>query len=565
MADDSDAIWKPASSPDGPASDAASRFDRTRSTADVDNILTTDVATRFEHSFSADESPWSPDAEAVFAPVPATVFDTPKPAEPDAGARRDAKAGTARRARSVVSLAGVLGLVLGVVAVVRLVASDSLTGLSEVAEVLDADGPTGGANAASLVAEPFEGADKRRLPNDLDLRWSAIVPGVEQTSRTQLFVGPDGTVVGLFSDVAATEDQGATLIVGLDADSGDELWRTPIDSAVRAFTLLGILGDVIVLERLDTDNRAVVGVDIESGVVLWERQTNDPGVHVVLDGSQIITRVSFTGAPRLTFIDPGDGEEVGRMPGRLLATDLLGTWYVRNANTVVTLDLADGWNEPEASHRIAIGDRSDVAIVDDRLLELEGSGVQISGPVLRAGSVGTSDETIADERSPLEMSSSVGIELPSSFQQIIPIVDNAFMLRGGNAMFGAVLLDDEIDVRWRADGAVIGTAPTDRGLTLLLGSDGGGTQQVVDASTGRMIVQVSMVPGAIDTLQLVGNGVVIKQAATVGFERVGLDLDGNRLWSLVGEGPLAVGPGVVVTYGPSDDGLAVTAYGDDAA
>ncbi len=99
-------------------------------------------------------------------------------------------------------------------------------------------------------------------------------------------------------------------------------------------------------------------------------------------------------------------------------------------------------------------------------------------------------------------------------------------------------------------------------LSLVVATEGGASQSVVDASTGREITLIEMVPGSVATLQLVGNGVVVKQSALVGFERVGLDLDGNRLWSLVGEGPLAIGPGVVVTYGPSDAGVAVTAYGD---
>ena len=54
----------------------------------------------------------------------------------------------------------------------------------------------------------------------------------------------------------------------------------------------------------------------------------------------------------------------------------------------------------------------------------------------------------------------------------------------------------------------------------------------------------------------------MKRSAQVGFELVGLDLDGNRLWSLVGDGALAIGSGVVVTFGQSDAGVAVTAYGD---
>jgi hypothetical protein len=61
---------------------------------------------------------------------------------------------------------------------------------------------------------------------------------------------------------------------------------------------------------------------------------------------------------------------------------------------------------------------------------------------------------------------------------------------------------------------------------------------------------------------MVGNGVLMKRSATIGFERVALDLDGNRMWSLLGDGPIAIGDEAIVAFGSSDNGVRITAYGD---
>ncbi|MFK7917946.1 MAG: PQQ-binding-like beta-propeller repeat protein [Ilumatobacter sp.] len=560
MADDSDAIWQPGSDPSMPTTDVSTRFEDPNVGLDASDS-TTDVPTRFEDPNSTLDSPWSPDSDVTFAPVAPAVFDVRLDEAGGGGAPSTAGEKTRRRTRRLIALAGVAGLVLGSIAVVRLVGADELTGDAIVSSV---DVPEAVDVPERLVSEPFSGADRRRLPDALNIQWSSSVSGVAPSSRTQLTVAPDGTVIGVFENAVVGNDTATSSIVALDGATGTQRWRTAFDSQARAFTVLGVFSGVVALERLDTTNRSVIGLDASTGEIRWERETNDPGVHVVLEGAEIIARVSFTVNARLTFIDPGTGDEVGRVPGRLFATDFEGTWYVRNASTVVTLDLRNGWSDPEPSHRLDVGNLDAATVVDDQLLELDGAVVQISGPVLRSDSVGTAPENIAAERSEVEIVPPTRFTEPSSVQRFSPMVGEAFLLSGDNAVFGAVLGDGEIELRWKADGAVIDTVRSDRGLTLLLGSDGGGTQQVVDASTGRLIVELSMVPGAIETLQMVGNGVVVKQAATVGFERVGLDLDGNRLWSLVGEGPLAIGPGVVVTYGPSDDGLTVTAYGDSS-
>ncbi len=408
---------------------------------------------------------------------------------------------------------------------------------------------------ASLVTEPFAGADRRRLPSRLDQQWRVDMAGVSATGRTRLTVLDDGGVIGVFADNAVDDGQTAAVVALLDGSDGSERWRTPFDSQARAFDVLGSFGDVVVLERLDTDNRAVLGLSITTGEVLWVRNTNDPGVHVVLEGTQLVARVSFTVNARLTFIDPASGDEVGRVPGRLFATDFLGIWYVRNASAVSQLDLRNGWNAPTPFETLWVDDDEPASVVGGSLIVIDDGSLEVRG----ADGSPTSVATVGVAGS----GGFAGLDTGANFTQLSPMAANSFIVVGSRSVFGAELDENgDADVRWRASGVPIDSRPTDRGLSLVVATEGGASQSVIDASTGREIAVVEMVPGSIGTLQLVGNGVVVKQSARIGFERVGLDLDGNRLWSLVGDGPLAIGAGVIVTYGPSDAGVAITAYGD---
>lgn len=572
---DTDALWKPGSPDSAVASTVGRVEDESAVRTDGESAVPTDDNVV---DVGPSGSPWSSDSDAVFAATSATVFDEPGALTTEVGGRAAASASSTPRVAvdgEVISLpprrigrsrwiavALVAALAVAAALVVRSVLTDELTatGVTElsVTGAVDAAGVSGA--VAPLVTEPFPGADPRRLPAQLDQQWRVDVAGVAATSRTRLSVFGDDVVIGVFDadsiDAAADDGQAASIVIALDAEDGSERWRTPFDSQARAFEVLGKFGDVIVLERLDTENRAVLGISARTGEVAWERQTNDPGVHIALEGTGLVARVSFTVNARLTFIDPASGEEVGRVPGRLFATDYLGTWYVRNASAVSKLDLRDGWNPPTPYATLWVGDNQPATVVGDRVVAIDNGTLEVLG-----------EDGAPDSVATLGIGSGgvAGLDTDWSFMQLSPMVEDAFILVGGRSVFGAQFDENgDADVRWRASGTPIGLLPTDRGLSIILATDGGGSQHVIDASTGSEVTAVEMVQGSIQTLQLVGNGVVVKQSALVGFERVGLDLDGNRLWSLVGDGPLAIGAGVVVTYGPSDAGVAITAYGDPA-
>ncbi len=399
-----------------------------------------------------------------------------------------------------------------------------------------------------LVDEPFAGADRRRLPAQLDRRWAARIVDVEATSGTGLDVLDDGSVIGVFDDRSVGVGEVASVVIALDADDGSQRWRSQIGSTARDLRVLGEFDGVVVMERRAVAGQSLLGLSAATGEVLWADEIERAASYSVVAGTSLVARDANTGSTPLSFIDPATGVEVGRPTGRRFAVDFRGTVFLRSGRDVSRLDLRDGWNPPVPVGELP-GDGVSASIVDGRVVAIVDGDLQVrddDGTQRRAaiaGSVPGSDG--------------------STFTESVPIGDDAIVLLGGGEVFGGVLLDDgDVDIRWQASGTPISFRPTDRGASIIMAMEGGGEQRVIDGSTGREITSVDMVPGAIDTLQLVGNGVVVKRTATVGTERVGLDLDGDQLWTLVGDGPLSVGRGVVATYVEGDEGLVVTAYGD---
>lgn len=518
-------------------------------------------------------SPWRVGSEAIFAPTRAAAFEVTT--APSAATGRSGEPPAAPQVRRVVVDGEVIALpsqrsmrrwlvtlVVGMIAValivvVRSVVAGDLEGNVAVGfvgpnatEINGAgDGVvTSGEFVEPLVDEPFAGADRRRLPAQLDQRWSVDLVDVAATSGTRLEVLDDGSVIGVFEDRSADDGGVASILVALDADDGSQRWRSQFDSSARDLSVLAAIGDVVVLERRAISGQSLLGVSAATGEVLWADEIDRAVSYSVAPGTSLVARDSSTEFPPVSFIDPATGEELGRPAGRQFAIDFLGTVFLREGADVFRLNLQDGWNPPVRIGELRDDDGS-VSVVDGRVVAIVDGSVEVrndDGTPRRAEIVG-----------------SVPGRYPATFTDMAPMGDNAIVLIGASAAFGAELLEDgDIAIRWRASGTPIGFRPTDRGASIIMATEGGGEQRVIDGSTGREVTSVDMVPGAIDVLQLVGNGVVVKRAATVGSERVGLDLDGNLLWSLAGNGPLFVGRGVVATYAESDGGLVITAYGD---
>jgi hypothetical protein len=157
---------------------------------------------------------------------------------------------------------------------------------------------------------------------------------------------------------------------------------------------------------------------------------------------------------------------------------------------------------------------------------------------------------------------STGIDRPGVVVSLDSIGGTSLLVHGGGAVHGAQVGDGAVELRWRVMGVVVESAATDRGRSLLVATEGGAKQRVVDSSTGRTIVDLELRPGAFTTLALVGNGVVAQSYVGGEAFRVAFDLDGRERWSLPGSGSLAVGHGVVVDVDDSDAVIRVSAAGE---
>ena len=420
------------------------------------------------------------------------------------------------------------------------------------------------ADAAALdesiePVEPFAGADPRRLPETAPLRWSRELDLVADRGSS-VTVHRDETAVGIFAaPTDDADDPTVATIVGFDAATGDTLWTSDYPTETRSLDPLGVIDGVMVVEWLDTGNRALLGIALADGTELWRLDTNDVGIHGIVPGTDLVTRFSFSSTPRLTFIDPATGDLAGRVTGRFVGTDYSGRWWIRRAvrdGSLATLDLRDGFADPEP---LSGGDAAEpdllavvggvpLGTIDGRIVTPDATGVWVDAPV----------------------DSEVDPDPPDVVFAFSPAADDLFVFAGSGTVYGAVVVSDDdhsgatgpptIDVRWRLGGRVARALPSERGLLLEVEDQGGSGRSVVDGPTGRVLAEVEDSADG-DLLELVGNGFLTARSAGLGVERVAYDLDGREMWTLVGAGPLEVGDGVVVNWSPTPDGIRLTAFG----
>ena len=72
-----------------------------------------------------------------------------------------------------------------------------------------------------------------------------------------------------------------------------------------------------------------------------------------------------------------------------------------------------------------------------------------------------------------------------------------------------------------------------------------------------------MTPGQLASLQVTGNGLLVRKSGADGARLAGLDLDGNEIWSITDVTAASVGDRVIVTTTTLDDGsIRLDAVGD---
>jgi len=408
-------------------------------------------------------------------------------------------------------------------------------------------------------AAPFVGADPRRLPSAVVPLWTTeLAPlvadgGANATTWAQA-VDSRYIIVGVGDARSLT---GPAAVHVLDASTGDRAWVMQVETRIDNVEFVAAIGDALVL----TVGTEIVALDLQGGSQLWSRELPDvggvPERIFRLQGTDLLGLIGPDLEGRIDVVDPITGTVAGEMIGDVLGTDGQGRWYVLRGDKLLEFDLrADdvttelvGAVDAERSRPTVVVGGSLVSSVDGRLAlgRLAIDGEQVAGP-------GGFTPLSTDFGTP------GSLLLVSGF---VPLGGGGFAIVGGGKVSGAEVLDATVRFAWQRRGAVTATYPTDRGVVLLLGTDGGAAQTLVDGASGNTIAGLTMSPGLFDALDVVGNGIVTRRTSSDGTRIAGLDLDGTELWALEGSTPVSVGDGVVVRSTPQPDGsFSVTAYGE---
>lgn len=429
-------------------------------------------------------------------------------------------------------------------------------------------------DAVLRAGRPFAGADPRRLPDRVDRLWlhepvAGDEVGTDGSSGT---AGDRRTLV----DLAAIDDRAVAIVhaaadADTVADSGPDVrldlvnardgvlrWSIALEGG-RAHRIVGVVGDVVMTTNPMRDRR-VTAFSLRTGEELW-RMGSRPDVadpagpadrFEILEGTRLLARLPGADADETVLFDPSTGEPVGRFEGDVIATDHLGSWYVADRDTVVVHDLADGWSDGRRLDALGDTGRGELTVVGDRVLGLADEGLV----VLRSD--GGTDRVLSDPS---------GQEVAGPTIHVAGMPGSAVLLSGLGRIAGGAMDADEsgrvsLGPVWERSGIVARVEHTERGSLVLVASEGGAVQEVVDGRTGRTVVGLSMTPGIFDTLRFAGNGLLVRRSSADGERTTALDIDGIEIWSL----PLAprteVGDRLVVRVEPVEDRLVVAAYGD---
>jgi hypothetical protein len=417
---------------------------------------------------------------------------------------------------------------------------------------------------------PFAGTDLRRLPTELAPLWTTevaqLVADGSDSATTWVEAVDDRYVVVGIGDARTLEAPAAVL--ALDASSGERLWANQVESRIDQVEFVAAIDDVLVL----TINTKVLALDLPTGSELWSGRLAKVGGPVErierLEGTDLLAVMSSDPDHPIRLIEPRTGATVGEMAGDIIGTDHRGRWYVLRGDKILEFDLVRRSDEDPSNGRsvstadgelvgaVDSGSRSAVAVVD-------GSLVTTLDEMLAVGPLEADGERITgtDGLTPL----TIDLNTPEwvvLVRGIIALGGSAFATVGGGTVSGAEVIDGSIRFAWQRRGTVTADFATERGVVLLVGTNGGAAQTLVDGSTGETIASLTMSPGLFDALEVVGTGIVTRRTSRQGLRIAGLDLDGNELWALDGSIPVSVGKRIVVQSTPQADGsFEVTAYG----
>lgn len=528
-----------------------------------------------------DDSPWRPGADARFDRLPIRPFGEQPAIDADgrplvegstnASARTATAPGVAAPRRRLLAAALVVPLaVVGVAVMVRTgtgVPSGDVEAISappiddagiqsSAMRDLGGDVTLGPGDVPLLTATD---CPAQRLPAVADPRWEIELPDALGII-TPLTVSEESVVAVVGFDEAPSNGLPAVSVVVLNTDDGQERWRAELQPATGRHEIIAVADGTVIVRSAsgpDMAYRRLFAFDEYSGAVLWERGfRGDWSATADSSAGPVYVRVrrpavSATGESEVEVLDPRTGDRLHIAAGAFVGIDPDGRLVTRVGDKVLATSVED---------RDLLG----VVVPSDSPFALVGTEVIVADGAPQELSVFSGD----GESRRFPLAGSTGIDDSRAVAYLESLSTSALLVSGGGAVHGAKVGDGTVEMRWRVMGALLESAATDRGRSLVIGTEGGAQQRVIDSSTGRTIVNLELRPGALTTLGLAANGVVMLGVVDGTSVRTALDLDGRELWTLPGTGPLAVGRGVVVDVAPSPvpdedgNGFRLAAYGD---
>lgn len=405
---------------------------------------------------------------------------------------------------------------------------------------------------------------RHRLPRSIDRRWMTDLPSDHGTGG-QESIGDEVVVLPIRR--SSSNDAPATAeLLALDLVDGSERWRVGLGSAAGPPEIVDVFAGVaVVWTRDELSGRTVlVGISERSGDEMW-RNVMDHDVDVIADAASGMLIVYDTDVDGpldddaqhdVTWFDPTTFMSTNQVVGRFLGLSENGSVTVVRDGVVSVVHPRTGivveasWPDDR--------DPSRFAVVGSGLVVGEGASLELNEMNPSGGW----------RQRALDLNGSVGIVPPTQITSLAAIGESSVVVGSQGAVHGGDVTPDSIDLRWRRSGTAIGGEASDRGGMLLLRRDGVAVTDIIDASTGRTIVEVPRPP----VVALYANGALVGSFPEPDEPavRTAYDLDGLELWALSDTSATVVGDRVVVAIGFAGDlatdgsrpPLRVTAYGE---
>jgi outer membrane protein assembly factor BamB len=415
--------------------------------------------------------------------------------------------------------------------------------------------PSGDGAPARPDVAPLGAAVESRLPAEPVPAWETSLRGTGLAKSTDIAVHGD-TVVAIVDD--GSPNRAAVAV--LDARDGLVRWRRGLGYAPEELRVLGVVGDVVVVQQADLGGRRrAVAFDAGDGTTRWEDRV-DAGRYEVLLGTGVVTRLDAArsgtaGADRpgarrdgtISFLDPATGDSLGELEGSIASTDLDGRWAFWRGSQLVAADLTEA--APPTFDAVA-----DAGFTTGDAVLIDGGAVALGpGGTLRRLSIGT-EPTRLD------------LDVPPA-EGLVPAGGGWFVVVADGEIVGVADVDGELQPTWRVSGTVEAVVPAPTGVVVvarLAGADDrlADTHVVLDGLTGDEVGRVAVPRGdEIDTI-VATDGHAVRRRTPSGSELSAFDDDGTPRWSLPVEGRVVVGDGLVVTLRSTPGAYVVAGLGE---